>query len=232
MNATNKLRDNMEREPVKSSFLFFWCAVAMVVLFIGSVGLEISMTTDIFSTPEEAGFFPAFGVMVLKVGMLLCMSIAVLLFRNDKGIDVAGSKGIFYPWAVAFAVILAGSFLPELYTFLMMGGLDLSIKQQMSENAEFLLMGAVLFCVVFLSYKMTEHKRFLRLLIADIAVCGVCAAVLPLPPASITDAAGNATLFGIAQIAAHYADYIIISANLFVAGSYCKLNESVSVNLR
>lgn len=221
VNHDNRLRDSMEREPVKSSFLLFWGAAAMTILFIGSVGLELSMT-DIFSTIEEAGFFPAFGGMVLKAAVLLGMSAAVLLTRNDKGIDAAGSKGIFYPWAVAFAVILAGSFLPELYTFLMMGELDFSIKQQISENAGFLLAGAVLFCTAFLSYKMTKHKRFLRLLIADIAVCGACAAALPLPPPSVTDAAGSVPLFGLAQTAAHYADYIILAANLFVAGSYCK----------
>lgn len=66
MNTTNRLRDNMEREPIKSSFLFFWTAAAMAVLFYGSVGLELSITTDIFSTAEEAGLFTAFGVMVLK----------------------------------------------------------------------------------------------------------------------------------------------------------------------
>lgn len=99
--------------------------------------------------------------------MLLGMAFIVLLFRNDKGIDAAGSKRLFFPWAMAFVVILAGSFLPELYTFLMMGELDFSIKQQISENAGFLLTGAVLFCIVFLSYKITGSKRFLRLLIAD-----------------------------------------------------------------
>lgn len=231
MNTTNRLRDNMEREPIKSSFLFFWTAAAMAVLFIGSVGLELSITTDIFSTAEEAGLFTAFGVMVLKAAVLLGMAFIVLLFRNDKGIDAAGSKRLFFPWAMAFVVILAGSFLPELYTFLMMGELDFSIKQQISENAGFLLTGAVLFCIVFLSYKITGSKRFLRLLIADFIICGVCAAVLPLPRASVTDAAGNVTIYGIAQTAAHYADYIIFSANLFVAGSYCKLNESASENL-
>lgn len=107
-----------------------------------------------------------------------------------------------------------------------MGELDLSIKRQMSEKAGLLLTGAVLFYVVLLTYKMTTHKRLLRLLVADLIICSACVAFLPLPPGCVTDAAGSVTLFGIAQTNARYADYLILSANLFVVGNYCKLSES------